>query len=223
VDRDLGLLRAIGIAPQVEWPKLYLSSEEEASAERLLKGVNLGPGGRPLVMLHPGARYWFKTWPPERFAALVDRLTDTLRCVVFIGGGAQEQPIGKAIEQISHGSTINLVGKIGLREYAALVKRCALFIGNDNGAMHIAAAVGTPVVGLFGPSDPVEWAPQGTQAQICYKGMDCRQCFHPTCTRGEQSCMKQITVEEVFEAAQGLWHTRGGPVERPSEGRLRGN
>ncbi len=212
VDRDLGVLTTIGLSVQAECPKLYVSQEEEAGAERLLKGWNLECGSRPLVMLHPGARYWFKTWPPERFATLADRLTDTMGCTVLIGGGPSEQPIGRAIEQMAHSATVNLVGAMGLREYAALVKRCALFIGNDNGAMHIAAAVGTPIVGLFGPSDPVEWAPRGTQAEICYKGMDCRQCFHPTCMRGEQSCMKQISVDEVLERAGRFLN---GASERP--------
>lgn len=210
IARDLALLETIGIPPQQEWPRIYLSPEEEASGERLRQELRAGAMDRPLVMLHPGARYWFKTWPAERFAELADSLTDRLGCIVVIGGGPAEQPIGRAIEQMAHASTVNLVGVIGLREYAALVKRCALFIGNDNGAMHIAAAVGTPVIGLFGPSDPVEWSPLGTHTQICYKGMDCRQCFHPTCQRGEQNCMRQIPVEEVFEKAQMLLQLSGG-------------
>ncbi|GKS59011.1 hypothetical protein YTPLAS18_25380 [Nitrospira sp.] len=202
IDRDLGLLKTIGISSPVEWPRLYLSQEEEEAAERILRESKLDPIERPLVMLHPGARYWFKTWPPERFARLADCLTDSLGCAVIIGGGAAEQPIGRAIDQMAHGPIVNLVGTIKLREYAALVKRCAVFIGNDNGAMHIAAAVGTPVIGLFGPSDPAEWAPRGTRSVICYKGVDCRQCFHPTCRRGEDNCMRQISVDEVLEAVR---------------------
>ncbi|MGH7256573.1 MAG: glycosyltransferase family 9 protein, partial [Nitrospirales bacterium] len=81
---------------------------------------------------------------------------------------------------------------------------CALFIGNDNGPMHIAAAVGTPVLGLFGPSDPAVWGPRGNGHVVLYKGLDCRECFHPTCDRGEENCMRQISVDEVFEAATRL-------------------
>jgi len=84
---------------------------------------------------------------------------------------------------------------------AALLKRAALFVGNDSGAMHIATAVGTPVVALFGPSNPAEWGPRGGPAEVIYKGLDCRICFHPTCQRGEQNCMKLITVDEVMNAA----------------------
>ncbi|MFO0773133.1 MAG: lipopolysaccharide heptosyltransferase II [Nitrospiraceae bacterium] len=204
MERDLSVLRAIGLDPAAERPQLFFSAEEEAHAEQLMQTLCAGESSTPVVMLHPGARYWFKAWPPERFAELADRLMETCGCLVLLGGGAAEQPIGCAIEQIARGRIVNLIGTIGLREYAALVKRCALFIGNDNGAMHIAAAVGTPVVGLFGPSDPAEWAPLGPYTQICYKGVDCRPCFHPTCRRGEQNCMRQIGIDEVFAAAKTL-------------------
>lgn len=210
VERDLGVLHSIGLTPVVEAPSMYLSDSELEGAERLLASIGNKSGGGPLVMLHPGARYWFKAWPPERFAALANRFIDELQATVIIGGGPSEQPIAKAIERMAHPAIINLVGAIGLREYAALVTRCALFVGNDNGAMHIAAAVGTPVVGLFGPSDPVQWAPRGTRTEICYKGVDCRACFHPTCTRGELNCMRQISVDEVFAAA--LRVLSGAPV-----------
>lgn len=101
-------------------------------------------------------------------------------------------------------SLSSLAGRATLLEFAAVLKRCAVFIGNDTGAMHIAAAVGTPVVGLFGPSNPMEWGPRGKNVKTIYKGVDCRACFHPTCQRGEQNCMKQISVEEVFRAVREM-------------------
>ena len=67
--------------------------------------------------------------------------------------------------------------------------------------MHIAAAMGSPVLGLFGPTDPVVWGPKGPHVSVIYKGLDCASCFHPGCFRGEESCMKQISVEEVFSTA----------------------
>ena len=70
--------------------------------------------------------------------------------------------------------------------------------------MHIVAAMGTPMVALFGPSNPDEWGPRGGQAQVLYKGLDCRACFHPTCERGEQNCMRQLSVEAVCVASVQL-------------------
>ncbi|MBP7362149.1 MAG: glycosyltransferase family 9 protein, partial [Nitrospira sp.] len=89
-------------------------------------------------------------------------------------------------------------------QFAALVKRCALFVGNDGGAMHIAATMGTPVVAIFGPTYPQRWGPRGGPAQVIYKGLDCRACYHPTCLRGDDSCMQQIAVDEVFTAASRM-------------------
>ena len=83
-------------------------------------------------------------------------------------------------------------------------KKSALCVGSDSGAMHIASAVGTPVVALFGPSNPREWGPRGGPVEVLYKEIDCRSCFHPTCTRGEGNCMKLIAVHEVCAAAHRL-------------------
>ena len=96
---------------------------------------------------------------------------------------------------------IVLAGETTVRQYAAILQCCSLFIGNDNGPMHMASALGVPVVGLFGPSNPTCWGPRGGKSTVLYQGLDCRQCFHPTCTRGEVSCMNLITVEEVYQAA----------------------
>ncbi|MGH7235616.1 MAG: putative lipopolysaccharide heptosyltransferase III [Nitrospiraceae bacterium] len=205
VARDLETVRALGIEPKASPLVLCTSSEDDKEADRLLVEAGMGgasAGTRPLVLLHPGARYWFKAWPAERFAELADRLTDACSCRVLIGGDAHDKPVAETIRARARSAPAVLAGRTTLLQLAALLKRCALFIGNDNGPMHMAAAVGTPIVALFGPSDPAEWGPVTSQAEILYKGLDCRRCFHPTCDRGEQSCMRQITVDEVFSAAQ---------------------
>jgi lipopolysaccharide heptosyltransferase II len=203
--RDMTLLAPLGIRSNPEPPSVWLTMQEEEQSERLLHDLGIVADGRPLVLLHPGARYWFKAWPAERFAQLADRLSAEAGCLVLIGGGAREQSVAAEIREGTRCHPINLTGRVDLRQFAAIVRRCALYIGNDNGSMHVAAAVGTPVIGLFGPSAPAEWAPHGrAQVTTIYKGLDCRVCYHPTCTRGEQSCMKQITVDEVFEAARRL-------------------
>lgn len=205
ISRDLALLAPLGITAKPEPPTVWLTKEEEEQGGRLLQELGISPDGRLLVMFHPGARYWFKAWPAERFAQLADRLSSEAGCLVLIGGGAREQAVAAQIQELARCRPINIAGRVDLRQFAAIVKRCALYIGNDNGSMHLAAAVGTPVIGLFGPSSPLEWTPYGTaEVTTIYKGLDCRVCYHPTCTRGEQSCMRQITVDEVFETARRL-------------------
>ena len=116
----------------------------------------------------------------------------------------QDVELAKNVRQKAKSSSIIMAGRTTIKQFAAIAKRSALFVGSDSGAMHIASAVGTPVVALFGPSNPAEWGPRSRQAEVIYKGLDCRACFHPTCERGEMNCMKQITVEQTFAAAMRM-------------------
>lgn len=204
VERDLAAVRALGINPKHDKPVLRLTPQEDGDAVSLLQQIGARGGrdsvDRPLVLLHPGARYWFKSWPVERFAELADRLCDQ-GCRVLVGGATQDRVTAKAIHKQARSAPSLLAGRVSLRQFAAVVKQCALFIGNDTGAMHIAAAVGTPIVALFGPSNPAEWGPRGESVTVLSKNLDCRPCFHPTCTRGEGNCMRQISVDEVCAAA----------------------
>src|SRR6185295_4406788 len=154
-----------------------------------------------MVILQPGARYWFKAWPPERYAELAARLMSQYGCQVLIGGSDQDIELAQQIRQMATSNPIIMAGRTTIKQFAAIAKKSALFVGSDSGAMHVATAVGTPVVALFGPSNPREWGPRGGSAETIYKDIDCRSCFHPTCHRGEQNCMKLISVEEVNAAA----------------------
>jgi predicted lipopolysaccharide heptosyltransferase III len=200
IERDLAALTPLNIAPRDRIPRLWLSHEDESGAEELLANLAV-PSDQSLVVIQPGARYWFKAWPSERFAELADRLTEKFGCQVLVGGSRQEIDLAQLVVKQAKSRLISIAGRSPIRTLAALFKRAALFVGNDTGAIHIATAVGTPVVALFGPSNPAEWGPRGGPAEVIYKGLDCRACFHPTCQRGEQNCMKLITVDEVMSAA----------------------
>ena len=208
LERDFAALRPLGIEPKASPLILETSADDEHQAERLLKEVGAmhedGRIPKPLVLFHPGARYWFKSWPFERFSELADRLTNEYGCLVLVGGGTQDVEMVNAICARAKSSPIGLAGRATLLQFAAVLKRCDLFVGNDNGAMHMAAALGTPVVGLFGPSNPLEWGPRGQRVSVIYKELDCRQCFHPTCFRGEENCMKQISVDEVLASCRRM-------------------
>ncbi len=190
---------ALGLPIRGGDPVLPLSGENHEQAHRIKETLPLD--GKPWVMLHPGARYWFKAWSAERFAALADTFHDKGFRVVLVGSPS-EQAVATAVMKATKRPLASLVGKTSLLELAALMTQCRLFIGNDAGPMHMAAAVGCPVVALFGPSNPAVWGPRGKYTKTIYKGLDCRECFHPGCSRGEQSCMNLITVQEVLEAAE---------------------
>ena len=203
IDRDLEALKPLSIQAGSKDLQLRLTPEESNSADELLDQLGV-QRSQPIVVLQPGARYWFKAWPPERFAELADRLTSQYGCQVLIGGSDQDLELAQQIQQMAKSSLVIMAGRTTIKQFAAITKKSALFVGSDSGAMHIAAAVGTPIVALFGPSNPAEWGPRGGAAEVIYKGLDCRACFHPTCLRGEQNCMKLIAVDEVMSASGRL-------------------
>ena len=204
IDRDLEALKPLDIQGGSKDPQLWLTPEEMNSADQLLDQLGV-QRSQPIVVLQPGARYWFKAWPPERFAELADQLTSQYGCQVLIGGSNQDIDLAQQIQQKAKSSPIVMAGRTTIKQFAAIAKKSALFVGSDSGAMHIASAVGTPVVALFGPSNPREWGPRGGPVEVLYKEIDCRSCFHPTCMRGEENCMRLIAVHEVVAAAQRIF------------------
>jgi heptosyltransferase III len=203
IDRDLEALKPMGIQADSKDLVLRVTPEEVDSADQLLDQLGV-QRSQSMVILQPGARYWFKAWPPERYAELADRLTSQYGCHVLIGGSSADLDLAQQIRQMAKSRPTIMAGRTTIKQFAAIAKRSVLFVGSDSGAMHIAAAVGTSVVALFGPSNPREWGPRGGPAEILYKEIDCRICFHPTCMRGEENCMRRISVEEVCAAAQKL-------------------
>jgi predicted lipopolysaccharide heptosyltransferase III len=203
IDRDLEALKPMSIDAVSKDPQMWLTSEERHSADQLLDQLGV-QRSQSIVILQPGARYWFKAWPPERFAELADRLTSQYGCQVLIGGSEQDTDPAQQICQMAKSSPVIMAGRTTIKQFAAIAKKSALFVGSDSGAMHIASAVGIPVVALFGPSNPREWGPRGGPLELLYKESDCRSCYHPTCTRGEENCMRLIAVHEVLAAAQRL-------------------
>jgi heptosyltransferase-3 len=203
IDRDLEALKPIGIQAGSRNPQLWLTPEEENSGDQLLDQLGV-QRSQSIVILQPGARYWFKAWPPERFAELADQLTSQYSCQVLIGGSHQDGDLAQQIRQMAKSRPVIMAGRTTIKQFAAIAKKSVLFVGSDSGAMHIASAVGTPLVALFGPSNPAEWGPRGGPADVIYMGLDCRVCFHPTCRRGEGNCMRLITVDAVYASAQRM-------------------
>ncbi len=198
VDYHAKALELLGVHQPGSDPELFISDEDELAASILLGG--LGLSNSKWIMLHPAARYWFKAWPPERFAAVGDALIEKGYKVVLVGSQQEAELEDLVLRKAKH-HFISLIGKTELLVLGALMKKCSLFIGNDGGPMHMAAASGCPVVALFGPTDPAVWGPRGQRSTVIYKGLNCAECFHPGCFRGEESCMKLISVDEVLKAA----------------------
>ena len=194
----LAATESLGLTGPPPAPILTVTPEAQHEGDRLLREAGID-GMLPLVCLHPGARWWFKSWPAERFAALADLIqTETSAQALFLGGEL-ERSLSDRIAGGMKTPFHSLIGKTSLLDLAAVLERASLLVTNDNGPMHMAAAMHIPVIGLFGPSDPTAWGPWGDGHRTFYKGLDCRACFHPDCFRGEQNCMRLITLDEVWE------------------------
>ena len=159
-------------------------------------GVSAPIKSEGLIAVNPSARWETKLWGNDNFAELVRRLPRDR--VVLTGSSAERD----SVEQIAQGNR-NLAGQTDLFQLAELYRRCAVVITNDSGPMHVAAAVGTPVVAIFGPTDPALTGPYGNHHVVLRAGIPCSPCFKGHCTNSVlMECMKLITVEQVLAAAR---------------------
>jgi heptosyltransferase-2 len=153
------------------------------------------------VAIGAGASYGSaKCWPPDRFAEVANRLAVESDADVILFGTPSELAVSSAISAGMRRPPIDLTGKTSVAELPALLSQCHLFIGNDSGAMHVASAVGLPVVAIFGPTDPLGTAPVTTRCTIVQEKPYCSPCFLRRCPT-DHRCMTKISPSEVAMAA----------------------
>jgi heptosyltransferase II len=205
VEAYLRLVGALGLPVVAHLPMLAATIKAETEAERLWSAHGLGRD-EPVIGICPGAAFGSaKRWWPGRFAALADRLIAEggLRVVFF--GSAQEFALVERIRASMAHEAVSLAGQDGLDSFVALAARCAVMITNDSGAMHIASAVGTPVVALFGPTDPRRTAPMSAHATVLRHDLPCSPCFRTTCPYADHPCMRLIEIDEVYRAVLDIY------------------
>ncbi len=202
----LELLRRVGwieSLPEVNFISLTVPEEKRRNAENVLCHAGVRSGVLRIA-IGAGASYGSaKCWPPSRFAALANRLQSQTDTDVILFGPAAESAVSNAIAAEMRRPPIDLTGETAIAELPALLSQCHLFIGNDSGAMHVAAAVGLPVVAVFGPTDPHGTAPVTPRCSIIQEKPYCSPCFLRHCPT-DHRCMTKITPELV-EAAAKTW------------------
>lgn len=206
-ETNLDALRRIGIQPTPEQRRLTLVPGEAAAASVARHLAGFGLRGGDFIHVHPASRWFFKCWPVERMAALVERLQADGHVVVLTAApSADEKRMLDAIQARLAKPAHSLSGQLSLKELAALTQAAKLFIGVDSAPMHIAAAVGTPTVALFGPSGDKQWGPWGVPSRVITSpAHTCRPCGHDGCGGGKISdCLTAISVDEVLSAAWEL-------------------
>jgi heptosyltransferase-2 len=202
----LELLRRAGwldSVPDETFISLRVSEEKRRSADEFLckSGVRQGA---PRIAIGAGASYGSaKCWPPSRFAEVANQLLAESDADVILFGTAGEANVSTAISAEMRQPPIDLTGKTAIADLPALLSQCHLFIGNDSGAMHVAAAVGLPIVAVFGPTDPFGTAPVTPRCNIVQQKPYCSPCFLRRCPT-DHRCMIAITADMV-EAAARPW------------------
>jgi heptosyltransferase I len=176
---------------------LCLSQAHRDRVIALLEQNDVTPA-QPLVLLHPGTRWESKLWKEEHWAALGDRLQRMNHAQVVFTGSPDDRALVERIRSRMRSPGVSTVGALGLKELAFLQTQAEVVITPDSGPMHLAAAVGTPVVALFGPTDQVLTGPFGNAHTVIAKPLGCRPCLKRRCASPE--CMYKISVQEVWEA-----------------------
>lgn len=202
VTNHLETVAPLGIDPQEENPDLefYPSSEDEIFAERFIAEAELGD--KQLVALNLGASNRIKCWPPDSFAELTDRIQQVTGRAVLLVGGKDELDLAAQVMTSCTTKPFNLAGALSLGQLGALLKRCKVLVSGDTGPLHLATAVGTKVIALFGAIDPERTGPVGKgHVVISHPELECVPCNAKTCSHAPcLECMTLITAEEVMRA-----------------------
>lgn len=197
-DRALAALEPLGIGRRKGRLEVFLSEEEKEEAARRLRAVGIEPA-RPTLGVFPGAGWRPRAWMPERFAEVARRfLVERNGQVLVVGASQERDTIEKMTSRLSE--RIGVLFDLPLGVLAAVISRCDLFLSNDTGPMHLAVAVGTPTVALFGPGNFERFAPQEKPHIALREAIACSPCkqFRNHCRNN--ACMQLISVESVWEA-----------------------
>ena len=203
VEQMLEIPRSLGLTPINKRVEIFYSPEDGEYIRRILSEEGVGPQ-EPLVHIHPTSRWLFKCWRDDGMAKVIDELERSGKGRVVLTSGGEERELEKVRKILEKCQTrpVSLAGKTTLKQLAALSSRARLFIGVDTAPMHIAAAVGTPVLALFGPSGEFNWGPWGDGHVVIKKDWECRPCGKDGCQGSKKSrCLEEISEEEVLQRA----------------------
>ncbi|HAX61309.1 MAG TPA: lipopolysaccharide heptosyltransferase II [Elusimicrobia bacterium] len=203
LERYLDLLKYFGVEVGEEKTEIHIDGKDEKFADALL------PKDKIIFGINPGSVWATKRWIVEKYAELSDKISKELAGQIVIFGGPDDIEIANSVEKNMKQSAINIAGKTTLKQLAASIKRCRVFITNDSGPMHIAAAMNIPVVAIFGPTvKEFGFYPYTKRSIVIEKNLPCRPCgkHGPNkCPQKHFNCMNKITVDEVFSTVKKLY------------------
>lgn len=202
IDYYLGITEAAGIPTCGRDMTLRILPRERAAADRILAEQGISDR-HPLLGVNPGAAFGSaKRWPVNRFGELCRRLRAAIpELQVAVFGGPGEEKLGEAVRVLAGQGAVNLAGRTSLRMAMALIERCRLFVTNDSGLMHVAAALAVPQIAVFGSTDHTTTSPAHRDSRMIRVPVPCSPCMKPECPLGHHQCMRAVTVERVMPLA----------------------
>jgi heptosyltransferase-2 len=203
IDYYLEMVKALGCVPVDR--EMHLESKINPLDVQDILHKFIPETKEAIIGIAPGATYGpAKRWFPDRFAAVADKLNEHFSSQGILLGGKADWEVAQEVQMLARTKLINLAGKTTLREAIYLISQCRLFISNDSGLMHIAGALNIPTIAIFGSTNPVTTAPAGNKSTIVCREVSCSPCLKEKCPT-DFRCMKLISVEDVFAAAQNLF------------------
>ena len=203
VEYYIGILKGAGLEDDGPHMDLFLSQPDREYADALLKQNKIAPL-KPVIGINPGATGGTaKRWFPERYAKLCERLAHQYQTRILIFGGPSDAPLGDYIAGLTGDNCLNIAGKTSLGQAFALIEKCDLFVTNDSGLMHAAAALNINQVAVMGSTDYVATCPASKKAVMVRVPVHCSPCLKDVCPT-EHECMDQISVDMVMETCQSL-------------------
>ena len=199
--RGMVLLNAIGIPTNEIEYKLPVSNDDCEKVDELMKRHDIN-GVKFLIAINPVAKWESKLWPKERFARLADMIIDEYDARIIFTGGSEDRHIIQDIMSAMKGRALNLAGHTTLKMLAVLYKKTVLVISTDTGPMHLAAAMETPVVAIFGPTAPWRTGPYGSGHRVVRADPECSPCFKRQCETID--CMHQISEDRVMAEVRSV-------------------
>jgi len=211
IEYTADLMKTAGFGGKIKGPRLPVDAGKKSAVEIMIKEAGIG-SGKPIIAIHASSSNPSKMWPKEKFAGLIRKTKKNIDAEIALIGDKGSYEVCRDIISLSgQQRCANLCGKMDLKELAVFLSMSAVFVGNDTGPMHMAAALGVPVVAIFGRNiagvGPKRWGPWGEGHIVFHRHDSCGKCYDEACPF-EHKCLQDISADEVYDALNGIFHGR---------------
>ncbi|MCM5679479.1 glycosyltransferase family 9 protein [Schlegelella sp. S2-27] len=202
VQRQLALVGSVGLRTRDDRLRFNCEEADRAAVQALLPRAGIAPGER-FIVVHPGATAASRRYPAQRFGVAADAIARDSGCTVLFTGGRDEEPLVQEAQAAMRQRSVSLAGRLSLGEFAAVLERAQLLVSNNSGPVHLAAALGTPVVDLYALTNP-QHTPWRVAHRVLNHDVPCRNCLKSVCPQGHHDCLSKVEPRAVVAAAAEL-------------------